>query len=140
MSDCIFCKIIKGELPCSKIYDDECVIAIMDIQPVNQGHVLIIPKQHFELITELDEELAAHIMIVANTVNAAIRKSSLKSEAINYFLADGKAAGQDVFHVHLHVIPRCKRDGFGLKFSKKYFQLPYRIVLDEAAEIIRLNM
>ncbi len=140
MSDCIFCKIIKEELPCSKIYDDEFVIAIMDIQPVNQGHVLIIPKKHSELITELDDNLASHMIIVANKINAAIRKSGIKSEAVNYFLADGEAAGQDVFHVHLHIFPRFKKDGFGLKFSKTYSQLPPRTDLEEAAEKIRSSM
>jgi histidine triad (HIT) family protein len=140
MKDCIFCKVINGELPSSKIYEDELVFVFMDIQPVNTGHVLVIPKQHAEFITELDDDTAAHMIVIANKVNAAIRKSGIKTEAINYFVADGAAAGQDVFHTHLHVFPRFKNDGFGLKFSETYTQLPPREDLDDAADKIRINM
>jgi histidine triad (HIT) family protein len=118
--DCIFCKIISGEYDSSKIYEDESLLAIMDIFPVNSGHILIIPKKHIELVSELDDETSGKIFILAKKINRALRKSGIKLEGINYFLADGEAAGQEIFHSHLHLIPRFKNDGFGLKFPKGY--------------------
>lgn len=137
MIDCIFCKIINRELPASIIHEDDHVIAFMDIQPVNPGHILVVPKVHKELIAELDESLTSKMFNVAAKVNLAIRKSDIKSEGINYFLADGEAAGQEVFHTHLHIFPRFHNDGFGLRFNKDYYNLPERRVLDEICANIK---
>ncbi|MBT4111326.1 HIT domain-containing protein [Candidatus Woesearchaeota archaeon] len=139
MNDCLFCKIVKKEIPITKIYEDKKVLAILDIQPVNDGHVLIIPKKHAVLITELDDNLTSHLFKVAKKINISLRKSGLKCEGVNYFLADGEAAMQEVPHVHLHVFPRYKKDGFGLKFAKKYFKLPSRKKLDIIAKKIKNN-
>ncbi|WP_261511597.1 HIT family protein [Chryseobacterium paludis] len=140
MTDCIFCKIINSELPASLIYEDDHVIAFMDIQPVNPGHILVVPKIHKELIAELDEDLTSRLFNVGAKINLAIRKSNVKSEGINYFLADGEVAGQEVFHTHLHIIPRFQNDGFGLKFHETYYELPKREELDEICGNIKQLM
>ena len=136
MTDCIFCKIIAGELPSSKVYEDENFFVFMDIQPVNKGHILIIPKKHTELISEMDPENIGKMMILGEKISTAVRKSKLKCEGINFLLADGEAAGQEVFHVHLHIIPRFKEDGFGFKFPEGYEDKPEKNELDELAKKI----
>ncbi|ASW73993.1 hypothetical protein IQ37_07155 [Chryseobacterium piperi] len=137
MIDCIFCKIINRELPASIIHEDDQVIAFMDIQPVNPGHILVVPKVHREFIAELDEDLTSRMFNVAAKINLAIRKSDIRSEGINYFLADGEAAGQEVFHTHLHIFPRFRNDGFGLRFNENYKSLPEREELDKICGTIR---
>lgn len=140
MNSCIFCKIIKGELPSSKIFEDNTLLAFLDIQPVNKGHVLIIPKQHKILIAELDNKILGDMISLANKINQAIRKSDIKSEGINLFLADGEAAGQEVFHVHLHIIPRFKKDGFGFIFPENYKNKPPRKELDLMSKKIKSHL
>lgn len=140
MNNCIFCKIINRELPASIIHEDDQVIAFMDIQPVNPGHILVVPKIHREFIAELDEDLTSGMFNVAAKINRALRKSDIRSEGINYFLADGKAAGQEVFHTHLHIFPRFRNDGFGLRFGERYSVLPDRKELDEVCTSIKKMM
>lgn len=137
MPDCIFCKILAGEAPASFVHRDEVCSAFMDIQPVNPGHLLVVPNVHAPALADLDAEMAAHLMRVAHGLTAALRASGLRCEGVNHFLADGEAAMQEVFHVHLHVIPRYKGDGFGLRFGPHYFELPERSELDDAARRIR---
>lgn len=136
----IFSKILAGEAPASFVYRDELVAAFMDIQPVNTGHVLVVPLRPATYLAELDDESAARMLVVAKRVAAAIRQSGLRCEGVNLFLADGEAAGQEVFHVHLHVIPRFAGDGFGLKLPPHYPQLPPREALDAWAEQLRKAM
>ncbi len=133
----IFSKILAGEAPASFVYRDERVAAFMDIRPVNAGHVLVVPVQPATYLSELDDATAAQMFVVARRVAVAIRQSGVRCEGINLFLADGEAAGQEVFHVHLHVIPRFMGDGFGLKLPPHYPQLPERSALDELASQIR---
>ena len=140
LDDCIFCQIVKGVIPASTVYSDEKVLALVDIQPVNQGHVLVIPKAHAAHLSELNPETGGHIFKVAMRIADALRHSGIKCEGINLFLADGEAAFQDVFHVHLHVIPRFRGDGFGLKFGPNYGSKPDREDLDAAAKKIRTAM
>lgn len=138
MSDCVFCKIVSGEFTSSKVYEDDSILAFMDIQPVNEGHILIIPKEHVELIADLDAETSAKMFVIAGKINKALRKSDLKLEGINYFLADGEAAGQEVFHTHLHIYPRFAGDGFGMVYNENYRKvLPKRAELDLIAEKVR---
>ncbi|HDZ18003.1 hypothetical protein LCGC14_0507210 [marine sediment metagenome] len=138
MSDCIFCEIISNNIPSSKIHEDHICIAILDIQPVNKGHVLIIPKEHHKLIIDYPEENLSHIFSIAQKINRALRKTEIKCEAVNYLLADGETAGQEIFHTHLHVIPRYRDDGFGLRFSKRDFsEKPDRNELNNTAEMIK---
>ncbi|HET7231131.1 MAG TPA: HIT family protein [Longimicrobium sp.] len=135
--ECVFCRILAGQLPASFVLRGERVAAFMDIQPVNPGHVLVIPLRHAASLAELDADDAAEMMRAARRVAAALRESGLRCEGVNLFLADGEAAGQEVFHAHLHVFPRWSRDGFGLRFGPDYRTLPPRAALDDAAEAIR---
>lgn len=137
MSPCIFCQIISDELPASVVYRDEDMIAFLDIQPVNPGHVLVVPRVHAESLEDLSVEIAAHMMTVAQHIMTGLRKTDLRCEGINLFLADGSVAGQEVSHVHLHVIPRFLKDGFGLTFAPGYRDLPKRKELDDLAAAIR---
>lgn len=122
------------------VYRDDRVAAFMDIQPVNSGHVLVIPVEHVPDLGKLDPGDGGRIFAVGQQVAGAIYRSDIRAEAVNFFLADGEAAGQDVFHVHLHVIPRYEGDGFGLTFAPEYFSLPPRRDLDLAADTIRTNL
>lgn len=137
MEDCVFCRIIKGIAPASVVYTDEKVVALMDIQPVNPGHVLIIPKAHAAQLSELDEETGAHMFRIAIRIAEALRRSSIRCEGVNLFLADGEAAFQEVFHVHLHAIPRFRGDGFEIKVGPHYGLKTDREELDKIAEKIR---
>ena len=137
MIACVFCRIIADELPASVVYQDESVIAFLDIQPVNPGHVLVVPRVHAESLEDLSAEIAAHMMTVAQRIMTGLRKTDLRCEGINLFLADGSVAGQEVPHVHLHVIPRFPNDGFGLTFAPGYRDLPKREELDNLAAAIR---
>ena len=137
VDDCIFCKILDGELSSVKLYEDDKILILMDIQPINNGHLLIIPKKHAQLITELDDELVSHMFKFAQKMNVAVRNSGLKCEGVNFFLADGESAGQEVFHVHVHVFPRFKGDGFGFKFPEDYENKPSGEELKRVAETIK---
>jgi histidine triad (HIT) family protein len=137
LEPCVFCELVAGKLPISVVDETENVLALMDIQPVNPGHVLIIPKLHAPYLADLNSTLGGHIFAMGMRVAAALRTCGVRCEGVNLFLADGEAAGQEVFHVHLHVFPRFAGDGFGLKFSPKYFVLPPRSVLDDIAREIR---
>lgn len=110
---CIFCKIISGELPSTKVYEDEDVLAFLDIHPVNPGHTLVITKKHFESIHDTPDELVAKMSITAKKVAGAIQKN-LGAEGVNIGMNNGKAAGQIVFHSHIHVMPRYGNDSFKL--------------------------
>lgn len=136
MSNCLFCGLVRGELETSPVYDDERAVAFMDLQPVNPGHVLVVPRRHAAALAELDGDDAAHLMRVAQRITEALRRSGLRADGVNLWLADGEAAGQEVFHVHLHVVPRFEGDGFGLHFGPDY-RVRERTELDEAAERIR---
>lgn len=119
MDDCIFCKIVKGEIPSNKIYEDEKVIAILDIQPVNPGHVLVIPKKHSTNVFDIEEsEMFA--------IHSAIKKLSIpllkavNGVGLNILQNNGKPAGQLVLHTHVHMIPRFEGDGHKQWSHSKY--------------------
>lgn len=137
MNDCIFCAILQGEAPASIVYRDEQCTALLDIQPVNPGHLMVIPNRHAAYLADLDGDTAAHLMRVAHRLAAALRKSGVRCEGVNLFLADGEAAMQEVFHVHLHVFPRYRGDGFGLTFGPSYTIRPPRADLEAVAAQIR---
>ncbi|PIR93593.1 HIT family protein [Candidatus Falkowbacteria bacterium CG10_big_fil_rev_8_21_14_0_10_39_11] len=138
--DCLFCRIVNRELEVSKIYEDKKIIAFLDVQPVNPGHVLLIPKKHAEFISEVDDSTLGQMFKVSKKINKALRRSGIKCNGVNYFLADGEEAMQEVPHVHLHLFPRHKGDGFGLNFPKRYFKLPSRNKLNEIAEKIKKQL
>ena len=101
------------------VYSDDKAMAFMDTNPVNFGHVLVIPKVHVESMAKLDEETWAHLFRITIRIAKAVRKSGVKCEGINLFVADGKVASQDVFHFHVHIIPRFEGDGFAFKANTK---------------------
>lgn len=105
MQECIFCKIVKGEIPCFKIYEDDHVLAFADINPISKGHTLIIPRQHADNIWEIQAQDLEAIMKAAQKVAKAIR-SALKPLGLACLQLNGKAAGQVVMHYHLHLVPR----------------------------------
>ena len=119
-SDCIFCRILAGSAPASFVYRDEQVAAILDIRPITPGHLLVIPVRHAASLAELDPEDGAQIFRVGQKMADALRHSGLRCEGVNFFLADGEAAGQDVFHVHLHVFPRYAGDGYKMRRPMDY--------------------
>ena len=136
VSSCEFCEIIAGRAPASVVHRDHQCIAFMDIAPVTAGHLLVVPIEHATHLADLDREVGGTLFGLAQTLAAAIRRSALKPEGINLFLADGEAAGQDVFHVHLHVLPRYRGDGFGLKLPPGYGPHADRDRLDRDADTI----
>jgi histidine triad (HIT) family protein len=137
MEKCPFCKILTEELPSSVVYKDEICTVVMDIQPFNQGHVLVLPNEHFPDLQSLPIDQGQHLFSVAQKLAAAIQNSGIPCEGINLFVADGEAAMQSVPHFHLHVIPRFEGDGFEFQFSPRYAELPTRDELDKNASYIK---
>ncbi len=104
MNDCIFCKIINGEIPSYKIYEDDDVYAFLDINPVSCGHTLVVPKEHYCDIFEIPDNLLSKINIVVKKLSSTI-KEKLKCDGINVLQNNGSCAGQTVFHYHVHIQP-----------------------------------
>ena len=133
---CVFCKIINRELPASIIYEDEICLSFLDIHPITEGHVLIIPKVHQERFTQLEEKTAGHLFSVGHKILKAIEQSEIRSEGANLFLSDGAVAGQEVWHSHLHIAPRYKGDGQRTGFSHSDPDEYPRTRLDDIAKKI----
>lgn len=108
--ECIFCKIISGEIPAVRVYEDDETLAFMDIKPNHKGHVLVIPKDHVENIYGLSSEMAARIMITVQKLSIAI-KNAVDADGINISMNNESAAGQIIWHAHMHIIPRYNEDG-----------------------------
>lgn len=119
--DCIFCKIISGDLPASRIYETPEVLVFLDIKPVNIGHSLVIPKKHYKNIYETPEDVLAHMITAAKVVSNAM-KEKLFADGINVTMNNDHSAGQVIFHSHMHIIPRFAEDGFGLWQGKRDYQ------------------
>jgi len=117
--DCIFCKIIRGEIPANKVYEDDKVLAFLDIKPVNPGHILIISKDHFADFLQAPDEIICQMTLATKKIGKKILASGL-GEAITFTFNNGRAAGQVVDHVHLHVMPRKSGDGYELWHGKEY--------------------
>ncbi|AAU22643.1 HIT family protein [Bacillus sp. GM2] len=113
MSDCIFCKIINGEIPCAKVFENEHVLAFLDISQVTKGHTLVIPKVHKTNIYEMTPEVSREFFEAVPKIAQAI-KDEYEPIGLNLLNNNGEKAGQSVFHYHMHIIPRYgKGDGFG---------------------------
>lgn len=121
IKDCVFCKILAGEIPCSKVYEDALVLAFLDIAPINPGHTLVIPKEHHTSVTTLPPESAARVMAVATRVARAMMRA-VKADGFNLLLSNGACAGQVVPHAHLHVIPRFPDDGVVLPVRTRPYE------------------
>ena len=140
MSDCIFCAIASGAAEASVVYQDGQTTAFLDIQPVNPGHLLVIPNRHAAFLADLDPQDGAQLFRVGQRLAGALRCSGLPCDGVNMFLADGEAAMQRLFHVHLHVIPRYHNDGFGLTFGPHYGTKPARSEMEAVAEQLRKSL
>ncbi|MDJ0664639.1 MAG: HIT family protein [Acidimicrobiia bacterium] len=133
--NCIFCKIVAGELPATVVAEDEATISFMDINPLNEGHLLVVPREHHEFIATVPGTVLSHMTLIAQWLAAALRASPVRTEGVNLYLADGSAAGQEVPHAHLHVIPRFNGDGFRIRAKRP--PTPTRQQLEETASQIR---
>jgi len=134
---CIFCDIVAGRAPASLVYRDDCVCAFLDIRPINPGHLLVIPLRHSAGLADLDPATGGRLFEVGQRLAAALRTSGVRCEGIDFFLADGEAAGQEVFHVHLHVVPRYAGDGFGLRYAPGFGAIAERAKLEPLAAALR---
>jgi histidine triad (HIT) family protein len=133
---CPFCDLIHGAAEVSMCFEDTDVVAFMDIQPVNAGHVLVVPRQHYESLDDIPAGLAMHLFEVAMQI-APVVKTVAGADGMNVIVNSGRAAGQDVFHYHVHVIPRREDDGFDVPLPFAGSLMPDRTVLDmNAARII----
>ncbi len=111
MPDCIFCQIIKGRLPCAKVYEDDFVLSFLDINPINPGHTLVVPKNHYATLFETPaEELQACIVAAKKIAKAVVR--GMGASGMNLIQNNHRSAGQLIDHIHFHLIPRHVHDGF----------------------------
>ncbi len=133
---CIFCEILDGNSPASFTYEDDTVVAFMDVQPITHGHMLVVPREHAVLMAEVNETVAMRTFRVARKLSSLVR-GTLGATGVNLFVADGETAFQDVPHFHVHVIPRYPNDGFGLTFPERYAQPPSRAALETIAAAVR---
>jgi len=119
VSDCVFCKIINGEVPSAKIFENDKVLAFLDINPVNPGHTLVIPKSHFENLTVTPDDFLQELMAASKKIAVAILRAT-DTTAFNLTVNNGPEAGQVVPHTHFHIIPRFNGDGHRLWTGKAY--------------------
>ncbi len=119
IDDCIFCRIIEGKIPANKVYQNSHSIAFLDINPVNKGHTLVVPKEHYADISSLPASVFHDMVDAVQKVAAAVKKGT-NADGINIGMNNGGAAGQVVFHAHMHIIPRFSDDGLRHWPSKKY--------------------
>ncbi|MDZ8118570.1 HIT family protein [Pontiella sp. NLcol2] len=120
MSDCIFCKIVNKEIPATVVYESEEVLVFMDIGPIIKGHVLVIPKKHYDPVTETPDEILAEMHLTAKKI-AAAQMNGLGADGVNIMQNNGKASGQEVEHIHIHVIPRFNNDGHHWNWNPKVY-------------------
>lgn len=109
--DCLFCNIVSGAIPSTKVYEDDVVFAFLDIHPVNIGHTLVIPKTHHTNLYDTEDVTLAHMMTTVKKLSVAI-KSALNADGVNIEMNNDPVAGQIIFHAHLHIVPRFEGDGF----------------------------
>ena len=135
MSACIFCKIVKKELPSSIIAEDENVLAFMDIMPARKGHILVMPKRHAETMLDVSEEDLAASMRMVKRVSVALQEA-VHPPGFSVVQLNGEASGQTVFHIHFHIIPRKTGDGIAMKWSHETYLAGemehYRVKIAEA--------
>ena len=129
--NCIFCKIANGEIPSTTLYEDEDFRVILDLGPATRGHALLLPKNHFANLFELDDETAQKAILVAKKM-AGKMKAALGADGFNLVQNNGEAAGQTVFHFHMHLIPRYKNDNAGILWE------PGETTPEDMAEVKRL--
>ena len=136
MSDCVFCKIVAGQIPSTRVYEDEHTLAFMDIGQVNPGHTLVAVKKHAATVCDLEEAQAAAVARAVVKISRALKKA-FEPEGLSVYQANGKAAGQTVFHYHVHLLPRHAGDGMELVWPVKN---PPRETLEDYAAKIRARL
>lgn len=139
MQECIFCQIVKKQIPAKIVYEDEIAIAFLDINPLSVGHTLVIPKKHFENIFDIDERELQHILTIAKKISLRI-KENLGATGINIFQASGKEAEQSIPHFHLHIIPRKEGDELNVN---EWWRIKVKKIEDsqlkEIADLIKIE-
>jgi len=133
---CIFCEIAAGRAPASIVYEDADVVAFMDIRPVNPGHLLVITREHHRNIFDCPPALAGKLLAAAARLAGPLQRAT-NAAGMNLLIANERAGGQDVFHIHLHMLPRHVGDGFGFRLPPSHPHRPLRTELDEMAAAIR---
>lgn len=119
MDNCLFCRIVRGEIPSAKVYENDNIVAFLDINPVNPGHTLVIPKQHYANMLETPEKILEELITVVKKVAPATMKAT-QTQGFNLGVNTGSVAGQEIFHVHFHIMPRRPDDKFRLWKGKPY--------------------
>ena len=122
-ADCVFCKIVQGTLPSTRIFEDQLSLVFLDIAPVVKGHALVIPKEHYDPITATPDAVLQHLITVARRI-AAAQMTGLSADGVNIMQANGVAAGQVVPHLHFHIIPRFNNDGHSWNWQTKKYANP----------------
>ncbi len=130
--NCIFCKLANGVFPTNTIYEDDLVRVILDASPATKGHALVLPKEHYRNLYDLDDKFAAHVLVVAKKI-AGVMKDKLGCTGLNIMQNNEEVAGQTVFHFHLHIIPRYDDDNLNLTFND-----PAPLESELAAELVKL--
>lgn len=133
--DCLFCKIINGEVPCHRIYENDKVLAFLDIGPVNKGHALVIPKEHHVNLLDMPDDILAEVAIASKKVANAVIEA-VGADGCNIGKNNGAAAGQVIFHAHMHIIPRFKGDGLEHWPSGKYEEGEAEEIKEKIKEVI----
>ncbi|KPV62871.1 MAG: purine nucleoside phosphoramidase [Candidatus Bathyarchaeota archaeon BA2] len=140
---CNFCKIVSGENPASIVYEDDNVLAFMDLHPANVGHTLVIPKEHWETIYDISEKVLSNLFAVVKRISVAVKKA-VGAEGVSILQFNGRVAGQSVMHFHVHVIPRFRGDVMsklmGAMLGPTGFEKAERKDLDKIARKIRRNL
>jgi histidine triad (HIT) family protein len=134
--DCVFCRIVRGDAPAAFVYQDEQIAAFLDLYPVHAGHTLVVPRAHVEDLLACPGDLAGRLFAVSSRLAPAVM-GAVGADGFNVWTANGRAAGQSVFHLHLHILPRFQTDQFGLRFPKDYPREADRAALDAVAARIR---
>ena len=134
MKDCIFCKIVKGEIPCHKVYEDDSTLAFLDVKPHAKGHTVVIPKKHGEFVTDFSDEEFSYVVIKVKKIMEKL-KQKLQPDGFNVGWNNGSAAGQVVPHLHIHIMPRWNNDGGGSMHS--IINNPREVSVEEVVELLK---
>ena len=125
MDNCIFCKIVRGEIPCGKVYENDETFAFVEMNPVNPGHTLIIPKRHYPSLSDIPEKELGNLMKDIKKISSGVLKA-FNTSSFNLVQSNGEAAGQEVFHVHFHIIPRHEKDNKEIQWKVDNISLEER--------------
>ncbi len=137
MAACPYCKIVTGDLESIVVHQDQLCTAFMSIQPINPGHLILVPNEHIPDLEGLSPDTAAHLFQIGGQLGRAVRHSGIQCQGINLYLAESWAGSQEVPHLHLHIIPRFEGDGFDFQYSPRYAELPTRRELENNAFYIK---